>query len=57
MTSQNEKDVEEGYCGSCRWWTADPLTLGMLVDGEHLTGCDRPECLGCRIDVDKVLPI
>ncbi|MCF1592387.1 hypothetical protein [Streptomyces muensis] len=23
--SWHPKDVEEGYCGRCSWWTGDPL--------------------------------
>lgn len=27
--SHNPHDLEQGYCGRCRWWTADPV-LGQL---------------------------
>lgn len=23
--SWHPKDVEEGYCGRCHWWTGDPV--------------------------------
>uniref|UniRef100_UPI003EC114C1 hypothetical protein n=1 Tax=Streptomyces tendae TaxID=1932 RepID=UPI003EC114C1 len=25
MESWHPKDVEEGYCGNCHWWTGDPV--------------------------------
>ncbi|MFB7649431.1 hypothetical protein ACFC0S_15760 [Streptomyces sp. NPDC056084] len=25
MESWHPKDVEEGYCGRCHWWTGDPI--------------------------------
>jgi hypothetical protein len=24
MISWNGNDIEQGYCGACHWWTADP---------------------------------
>lgn len=28
-TSHHPRDVAEGYCGACHWWTSDPV-LGAL---------------------------
>jgi ribosomal protein L37E len=30
MTSYHPRDVEEGYCGNCHWWTSDPMLRNIL---------------------------
>lgn len=56
MTSFHPRDREEGWCAYCNWWTSDAHLGQLMVDGEHRAGCDRPECLGCQVDINKVLP-
>lgn len=29
MTSYHPRDVSEGYCGNCHWWTGDPMLAGL----------------------------
>lgn len=31
MTSYNSRDIEEGYCGNCHWWTC-PIKNPLLAD-------------------------
>lgn len=56
MTSHHPKDLEEGYCGYCNWWTSDPMLGLMMLDGEHLPKCSRSQCIGCRVDTTRTLP-
>jgi hypothetical protein len=49
LTSYHPEDVRQLYCGYCHWWTSDPVLGMLMVDGGHRSGCDRPQCIGCRV--------
>jgi ribosomal protein S27AE len=34
MTSHNENDVREGYCGKCHGWTSGPLRMACPACGQ-----------------------
>lgn len=49
LTSHHPMDVEQLFCGWCRWWTSDPLLAGAMLDGVHQERCNLPQCSGCMV--------
>jgi ribosomal protein L37E len=56
LTSYHPHDVAQRYCPNCHWWTSVELLADAMVDGEHQRHCNRPQCVGCKVDTSFFLP-
>jgi hypothetical protein len=55
MTSWNENDVREGYCGNCHDWTQSPL---LAIPLTHTWPADPAErSLAIRKHIDELVPV